>query len=56
MSAPKDNLPKFEDGKSYMLKGSTLNAIMDAIRESRIISIEGAEIERTPQGVRIKVK
>jgi hypothetical protein len=51
-----DSLPKFEDGKTYLLKGSTLNAIIAAIRAAQIVAVEGLEIERTPEGVILRVK
>lgn len=54
-NATSPDLPQFESGKTYVLKGETLNRIMDAIRAAQIIQVEGAKIERTPQGVIIKI-
>lgn len=53
--ADKVDLPKFEAGKTYVLKGETLNAIIAAIKQAQILAVEGAKIERTPEGVIIRI-
>lgn len=48
------DLPKFDDKKTYMLSGKTLNQIIAAIKANTILSVSGLTIERTAEGVRIK--
>ncbi len=48
------DLPQFDDKKTYVLTGKTLNQIIAAIKACQILSIEGRAIERTPNGVHIK--
>ncbi len=50
-----DQLPKFDDARNYVLSGKTLNALIAAIKEQQILSITGADIERTPGGIHIKI-
>jgi hypothetical protein len=47
-------LPEFDEKKNYVLSGKTLNQLVAAIKASQIIQVDGAEIERTPEGVKIK--
>ena len=53
MSQPSADLPKFEDGKTYVLTGKTLNQIMAAIRANSILQVDGMNIARTPDGIRL---
>ena len=48
------NLPTFDDSKSYLMSGKTLNTLIAAIKASKIISIEGYTTEQTPDGIRLK--
>ena len=47
-----EDLPTFDEAKSYLVSGKTLNAIIAAIKAQNITSIEGYDIERTPEGIR----
>jgi len=49
-------LPKFEEAKNYLVSGQTLNLLVAAIRANMIIDIDGAEIERTANGLKIKIR
>lgn len=55
MASGKAELPKFEEGKTYVLKGSTLNAIIAQIRANQILAVEGGKVERTPEGIIIRL-
>ena len=39
------NLPSFDDGKNYILKGSSLNAIVAAIKCNRVKVVEGGGLK-----------
>lgn len=53
--ADKVDLPKFEAGKTYVLKGETLNAIITAIKANQILAVQGGSVERTPEGIIIRL-
>lgn len=46
----KASLPKFDDGKTYLVKGKTLNALTDEIRRNRPLAGKGTSIRETPDG------
>jgi hypothetical protein len=51
-------LPQFEAGTTYLLKGETLNQIMDFIREKTIVIVPGSGLkidEVGPQGTKISI-
>jgi hypothetical protein len=51
-------LPQFENGKTYLLTGETLNALVDAIREMKIVIALGSGLkidEVGPQGTKISI-
>lgn len=53
----KEELPTFENGKSYLLRGETLNAIISAIRARTPLDGEGMRVhERTPNGFRFAAR
>ncbi len=48
------DLPTFDDKKTYMLSGKTLNQIIAAIKAATILSADGLTMEKTPDGIRLK--
>ena len=51
---PKDK--RFDDDKTYFVKGRTLNAIWAAIRAMKLVAGEGIELTQTPDGIEIHRK
>jgi hypothetical protein len=51
-------LPRFDNGETYLLTGETLNAIMDWLNENRIVIVAGSGLkvdEVGPQGTKISI-
>jgi len=51
-------LPEFEAGVTYLLKGETLNQMVDWMRENRIIVVAGSGLkidEVGPDGTKISI-
>jgi hypothetical protein len=50
----KADLPQFSDAKTYLLRGKTLNRLMEAIRRNRPIAGKGTTIRETADGRQIE--
>lgn len=48
--------PVFDEKTTYLLSGKTLNMLIAAIKAAQILSVDGFDVERTAEGVRIKSK
>jgi hypothetical protein len=46
-------LPQFDAGTTYLLKGETLTAIMDVIKENKIVLASGTFQEVGPDGSKV---
>jgi hypothetical protein len=49
-----EQLPQFDEKKTYLMSGKTLNQIIAAIKAANLVSVDGFDIERTAEGVRLK--
>jgi hypothetical protein len=52
------DLPKFNNGETYLLSGETLNAIMNYLKEKTVVILPGSGLkidEVGPEGTKISI-
>lgn len=52
--ADTSQLPQFDEKTTYLLSGKFLNQLVAAVKAAQIVSIDGFDIERTAEGIRLK--